>query len=272
MAKNVKKEKKSAAVAPQKKQTTFVLSEKTQGFIFIGLIALLLLILLKPFVLDGLSPQGVDVIGSIGASNQITQYHKESGERALWNPNLFSGMPVYHRLPAVVFSADTVIRLLSRVINRIFLYYFLAALGFYLLMRHFKLSPPVALFSALIFVLMPHYKSLYIEGHFSKFTAIMTLPWVFYAFYYFLEKRNLFSAALFSLAFGVQIRTQHYQIVFYTALLIFAVGVAPFVRDLLDKNYKRFSKSTLILVAAVVLALTMSAQPLFLAKEYLPYS
>ncbi len=272
MAKKIKKEKKAVAPASQKKQTNFRLSENVQGFIFIGLIALLLLILLKPFVLDGLSPQGVDVVGSIGASNQITQYHKQTGERALWNPNVFAGMPIYHRLPAVVFSADTVIRLLSRVINRIFLYYFLAALGFYLLMRRFKLSPPVAFFAALLFVLMPHYKSLYIEGHFSKFTAIMILPWVFYAFHYFLDKRNLLSAALFSLAFGVQIRTQHYQIVFYTALLIFAVGLTPFIRDLIDKNYKRFSKSTLMLVAAVVLALTMSAQPLFLAKEYLPYS
>ena len=272
MAKKVKKEKRSASPAPRKTTSGFILSEKIQSYIFIALIAVLLLILLKPFVLDGLSPQGVDVVGSIGASNQITQYYKETGERALWNPNVFAGMPVYHRLPAVVFSADTVIRFLSRVINRIFLYYFLAALGFFLLMRRLKLSPLTALFAALLFVLMPHYKSLYIEGHFSKFTAIMTLPWVFYAFHYFLEKRNLLGAALFSLAFGVQIRTQHYQIVFYTALLIFAVGLAPFIRDLLDKNIKRFSKSTLLLVAAVVLALAMSAQPLFLAKEYLSFS
>ncbi len=107
----------------------------------------------------------------------------------------------------------------------------------------------------------------------SKFRALMFSALDITVFLYFLDKRNLLSAALFAIMFGAQIRTQHYQIVFYTALLIFAVGVYPILKDLLDKNYKTFAKSTgLLLIAAITLGITMSSQPLFLAKEYLPYS
>jgi hypothetical protein len=100
----------------------------------------------------------------------------------------------------------------------------------------------------------------------------MFLPWVLLVFLYFLDKKSILTAAIFAIIFGAQIRTQHYQIVFYTALLIFAVGVYPMLKDLLDKKYLIFGKSTVLLLAAIALGITMSSQPLFLAKEYIPYS
>ena len=100
----------------------------------------------------------------------------------------------------------------------------------------------------------------------------MILPWVMLTFKYFLNKRSILSIALFALVFGVQIRTQHYQIIFYTAFLIMAVGLYPFIQDLTQRNYKRFAVSTGLLFAGLALSLLMAAQPLFLADEYLPYS
>jgi hypothetical protein len=106
----------------------------------------------------------------------------------------------------------------------------------------------------------------------AKFRALMILPWVTLTFLYFLDKRNLLSAALFAIAFGAQIRTQHYQIVFYTALLVLAIGLYPVLKDLVEKKYTAFLKSSAMVIGAVVLGITMSSQPLFLAKEYIPYS
>ena len=271
MAKSTKKSKR-----PEKQVKTqspsFQISDRTQDVIFLVVIAAVLIFLLKPFVIDGLSAQGVDVIASMGSGHQISEYTKETGERALWNPYIFSGMPIYYRHHPVAFSLDNIFRFIGRFISSLFIYYFFAAAGFYLLLRYLKSSPVVAFAATIGFVLMPHFKSLILEGHFAKFRALMILPWVVLSFKYFLDKRTLFSAALFSLAFGLQIRTQHYQIVFYTALLIFAIGIGPFIRLLLDKEYTKFARSTGMLIAALILALGMAAQPLFLAKEYLPYS
>jgi len=271
MSKSAKKHRKHpAAKTPSKK--SFTLSFGRQDALFIGIIFLFLLMLLKPLAIDHLSPQGVDVIGGIGKTHQISEYAKKTGERALWNPYIFSGMPVYHRISARAFSVDNLLAWLSRLFHIVFIYYFFGAIGFYILLRYLKMTPLLSFFGALLFILMPHYKSLYLVGHLAKFKALMLLPWIFLTFRYFLDRRTLLSAALFALAFGTQIRSEHYQIVFYSGLMVFALGVYPFIKDILEKKYSRFAKSFGLLAAALILAIAMSAQPLFLAKEYLPYS
>ena len=272
MAKAVKKSKKQPRVKTPAPKKTFALSSGMQDAVFMGLIFFILLFLLKPLAIDHLSPQGVDVIGGIGKTHQISEYQKETGERALWNPYIFSGMPVYHRISARAFSVDNLLAWISRLFHIVFVYYFFGGLGFYILLRYLKMQPLIAFIGALLFIFMPHYKSLYLVGHLAKFKALMILPWILLSFRYFLDRRSVLAAALFALAFGLQIRSEHYQIVFYSGLLVFAVGVWPFLKDIFDKNYSRSAKSTGLLVIALVLAITMSAQPLFLAKEYLPWS
>jgi len=268
-----KSRQKPAPSRPKPKvDSRFLLSPTAQDIIFIVALTLLLLFLLKPMVLDGLSPEGVDAIASKGETHQIAEYKNRTGETVLWNPFVFSGMPIYHRLGAVAFSLDNLINFIGKLINSIFIYYLVAALGMYLLLRFLKMSPLISFAATLFFILIPHYKSLYLEGHLAKFRAVTLIPWVFLTFLYFLDKRTIFTAALFALAFGSQIRTQHYQIVFYTAILILATGIYPFLKDLLEKNYKKFSRSTVYLFIAVFLGILMAAQPLFLAREYLPYS
>ncbi len=272
MAKVAKKGKKKSKTMQQEKKATFAISDQLQDALFIGLMIIILVILLKPLVIDGLSPQGVDVLGSIGHNHQIREYSEETGERALWNPAIFAGMPKYHRSKPAAFSVDTILDFIGRLTHNVFIYYLFGAVGFYFLLRYLKMRPLICFIIAMLFILMPHYKSLYTEGHFTKFRALMILPWILLSFKYFLERRNLLGAALFALAFGLQIRTQHYQIVFYSGLMILAAGIYPFIKDLLEKEYIRFTKSTAMLFVALALALAMAAQPLFLAKEYLPWS
>jgi hypothetical protein len=271
MAKPKRRKAPTKAVIPKTKKT-FSLPNLQQDIIFLVAITILLAILLKPMLIDGLSPQGVDVVGSLGATHQSADFYKKTGDHALWNPYLFSGMPQYHRIGPVTFSIDTILNYLARYLSTVFIFYLFAAIGTYLLFRYLKMSPIISFIATIIFILMPHYKSLYTEGHMAKFRALMILPWVLLSFLYFLDRRSIFSAALFAIIFGAQIRTQHYQIVFYTTLLIFAVGLYPVLRDLLEKKYLNFAKSTALIFGAVILGITMSSQPLFLAKEYIPYS
>ena len=271
MAKS-KKRKTTGHKTTSEEKKSFSLPTNQQDIIFLAAITILLVIMLKPMVIDGLSPQGVDVVGSLGATHQTTEFYENTGTRALWNPYLFSGMPQYHRIGPLTLSIDTILYYLSRFLSTVFIFYLFAAFGTYLLFRYLKMSPMISFLATLMFILMPHYKSLYTEGHMAKFRALMILPWITLTFLYFLDKRNLLSAALFAIAFGAQIRTQHYQIVFYTALLILAIGLYPVLKDLIDKKYAAFAKSAAMVIGAVILGIMMSSQPLFLAKEYIPYS
>jgi hypothetical protein len=272
MAKKSRKSKNTPVAELKKTSPTIKIDDKKQTYIFLILITGILVFLLKPMVIDGLSPQGVDVLSSLSVNHKISEWQKESGEQALWNPYVFAGMPRYQRSFPVTWSIDTFLNAMGQLFNNVFVYYLFGAVGMFFFLRFLKMSPIVCFFGAIAFVLMPHYKSLFITGHFAKFRALMLLPWITLTLFYFLEKRNLLGAALFALAFGVQVRTQHYQIVFYTALLILTISLYPILKDLIDKQYNRFAKTITMLVVAVTLAILSAAQPLFLAKEYLPWS
>jgi hypothetical protein len=181
-------------------------------------------------------------------------------------------MPRYNEIGPKAYSIDNLLLDLQDIFGKVFLFYFFGALGLYLFLRYLKLPPIAAFAGALIFMLLPQFKGLWIEGHFRKFRAIMFIPWVGFTAKYFVDRRSLFSALLFALAFGIQIRTGHYQIVFYTALFAFAIGIYPLIQDLIKKKYLFTLKSVALLLLALVLGLGMAAQPLLLNKEYLPYS
>jgi hypothetical protein len=267
MAKN-----KRRPVPKEQSKPSWSLTYLQQNLILIGLIIIILIFHLRVMVIDGLSPQGVDVVASKGQTHQIMNFKRATGEQALWNPYIFSGMPIYQLLQAKAPSVDQVINVLSSWFSTPFVFYLIGSIGVYILLIYLGMTPLISFFGAITFILMPHYASLYLTGHFAKLRAVMYLPWITLIFLYFLDKRNMLVGALLALAFGLQIRTHHYQIVFYTGLLMFAVGVYPFLKDLVEKQYKRFSKSFLILIFALGLAISMAAQPLFLANEYLPYS
>ena len=117
------KKKSSAKAAPSTPplQTGIRLSRRVQDIIALSVLALGLLILFKPMAIDRLTPQGVDVLASIGTNHQIKLWQQESGEKALWNPYVFSGMPRYQRIPPVTPSFDTILNLLGRLFNNIFI-------------------------------------------------------------------------------------------------------------------------------------------------------
>ncbi len=266
------KKKQTVKNVSNNKSEMFGLSTKQQNWLFLALIFIILLILNKPTALDGLSPQGTDVVAGVGKTHLINEFTKKTGELAFWNPAIFAGMPHYNDIGPLAFSVDNLLAWLQSAFGNIFIYYLFAGIGMFLFLRYLRMSPLVAFTGALMFVLLPHYKGLWIEGHFRKFRALMYLPWILFSFKYFIDKRTILSAALFALAFGIQIRTGHYQIIFYTAMLLFAVGVYPIVKNLIDGKVTDFIKTSALLILAVAISFGMAAQPLLLNKEYLPYS
>ncbi|MCB9258877.1 MAG: hypothetical protein H6612_05920 [Ignavibacteriales bacterium] len=267
-----KKKSTKNIVVNKESREMFGLSVKNQTWLFLGILFLLITLINKPTAIDGLAPQGTDVVAGIGKYNLIREYSENTGEIALWNPAIFAGMPRYNDIGPQAYSFDNLLASLQKVLGNIYIYYLLAGFGMFFFLRYLKMPPLIAFIGALMFVLLPHYKGLWVEGHFRKFRALMYIPWVIFAFKYFVDKRTLLSASLFALAFGIQIRTGHYQIIFYTAILIFAIGVYPILKLLIDKKTVEFGKTVGLLLLTLVLALGMSAQPLFLNKEYLPYS
>lgn len=231
-----------------------------------------LIFLYKPLVFEGKQVAGGDEVSGIGTVHQINQYYQETGKKALWNPYVFAGMPRYHRYGTVVKSLDTVLTSFDPVIAWQVIFLWLGAIGIFLLARWFGLSNITGIIGGIIFALMPHFQALIIVGHDSKLRAIMWIPWVLLTFLYFVKKRNILSALLFAFFFTMQFRTQHYQIIFYTLLLLLFTGIGTYVKLIVDKRWKEFGKSNALLIGIAILVFAMVAHPLLSIKEYTPYS
>jgi len=243
------------------------------GCIFSAVFILLtLLIFYKPYVFDKMEPTGGDRIGSIGSTHQISKYSEKTGERALWNPNIFCGVPTYHRLSNNTFHIDKLISWLNPLLDWRVGWLLLGATGIFCLILYLGFPWYFALLGTVAFLFLPHFQALIIVGHNVKVRAIMALPWVVLGFAYFVNKLNFFSLLVFALAFSLQLRTQHYQIIFYALLAMMAIGILKIIEWIKNKESGKILKSLGLFVVGLIIAVFMSAQPLFVAKEYTPFS
>lgn len=249
-----------------------VLNKPAAALIFFGILFIFLIWFYKPIVLDGLDVEGGDVISNIGNTKQINEFQKETGEHALWNPFMFAGTPIYHRLNAVSWSIDTIISQLDALIDWRVWYLWLGAIGMFLLLKFLKVHSLPAMMAAIGYILIPHFHALLVVGHFSKLRALMWMPYVLLTFLFFIERRNILSALLFVTAFALQLRTQHYQIIFYTFLLLFSAGIVPYVKMISEKKWPEFLKLNGLFIASIALVILIVAQPLFVTGDYTPYS
>ncbi|MEA2104581.1 MAG: hypothetical protein U9P79_08085, partial [Candidatus Cloacimonadota bacterium] len=251
----------------------FIFKDYQKNLITFATVFILLLILFSPMTFRGMRPGGVDVIGSKGGSHQRIEYQKETGKTVYWNSPVFSGMPIYHRIGGKVFSLDSLIsKFLGKIVYSIIWIYLIGFIGMFFLLKFFKFEYWVAVFGGLAFIFIPHYMSLLNIGHFAKFRPIMYMPFVTFFFLSFLTKKNLLWLLGFIFAFSVQLRTQHYQIVFYQIMLLVFVGLYFLIKMLIAKETKRFFIKIALIIFASFLVTLMIAQPLFVTKEYTPYS
>jgi hypothetical protein len=241
-------------------------------FGFFVLLLILMTLLYQPLVFEDMEPGGSDAVSGIARTKQLKDWQKKTGDYPLWNPYMFGGMPTYHRQSPQAWSVDTLLEKMD-ILGDWRIWYFLAgALGIFLLVKYLGLSSLAAMISAAAFILMPHFQALVLVGHYAKFRALMWMPYVLLTFLFLTKKKNLLGMLLFSLALALQLRTQHYQIIFYTLLLILFMGIPILFQYLKNKDWNPIGKLALYGSIALILAVLVVAQNFLSIKEYTPYS
>lgn len=236
------------------------------------MIAILVFYFLNPYITENAVPFGEDTMANVAETNLYVEWQKTNNETVLWNPAVFGGLPVYARLAPKVLQIDIVLDFLSTIVHWSFWYFLAGGLGIFFFMQYKKLPWYVSVLLAMVFVIFPDWQSLLGAGHNTKIRAIMIVPFFLLSFNYLFDKRNLLGAGLFTLVFSWFIRTQHYQIVFYGIMLAFIVFIWPFIKMVIQKQYKEITKLITFFAVAAILTIITSAQPFFAAKEYAEYS
>ncbi len=249
-----------------------ILSQKKSVLVAVIILLIPLFVMYAGYIFENVRPLGVDSIASMASTRNYVDWEAESGEKALWNPSFFCGMPTYHRITPPLLHPDTCVSFLGRLTYLYFWYFLLGGLGMFSLLYYRKIPWYGAIIIALGFILLPHWQSLIHVGHYSKLRAFMMMPWLILSFQVLVDKRKWYAVGFFALIFSWMIRTQHIQVVFYGILILLFLYLIPVLRLLFRKEYRLFGDLTLKIAVAVILTVLVSAQPFISLQEYTPHS
>ena len=219
-------------------------------------------------VLSGKTIFQSDIVQHNGMAKELRDFRAETGEETYWTDSAFGGMPTYQlgaRYPHnYIKKLDETLRFLPRPADYLFLYF----IGMYILFLVLKLDYKLAFLGALAFGFSTYLIIILGVGHNAKAHAIAYMPLVLSGIILTFRGKFLWGMVLTTLAMGLELSANHFQMTYYLLLLVICVGIAYLV-DAYKKNLlPHYFKAIGVMVIAVLIALGLNATNLMATKEY----
>ena len=181
-------------------------------------------------VLEGKQLKQTDISNWKGMSKEIIDYRNETGEEALWTNSMFGGMPAYqihmtHKANQLKYIDRVFRRTSYRPIGYVFLYF----LGFFILLRVFKVNPWLSIAGAIAFGFSSYFFIIIEAGHLTKAHAIGYMALVLAGVFLTFREKYLEGGALTALFLGLEIKANHPQIAYYLFIILFIFGIFEFI-------------------------------------------
>ena len=223
-------------------------------------------------VLKGKEIYQSDIVHYIGMAQQQKEFKTSSGEETYWTNSAFGGMPTYQlgaKYPHnYIKSLDLTLRFLPRPADYLFLYF----IGFYILLLSLKLDFKMAALGALAFGFSTYLIIIIGVGHNSKAHAIAYMPLVLAGIIYTFRRKYILGFLLTTIALGLELVANHFQMTYYLMLLILVLGIVYLIDAYKKKLLPHYFKSVGILCIAVVLAIGLNATNFMATQEYVKES
>jgi hypothetical protein len=192
------------------------------------ILAVLLAVLFHPLVFNGKVLVSADAVAPMGFAAAAQESVKEGGPYPLWNPYVFLGMPSFGSLTYTpyVYFPDLVLQGIHKVLpflppmTWLLLYYFVAGLFMFLLVKETGLSLEAGLFAGVALMLTPNLVAVGAFGHGSKLVNCAFIPVIMLLTVRLLRRGDALSFGLLALCGGLQLLRAHVQIVYYTWLAV----------------------------------------------------
>ena len=205
-----------------------------------------------------------------GASKELHDYEKASGEGANWANAMFSGMPSYQiAFPQSNNIFNTIAPPLT-LWNRSFDagIFFIMMLGFYVFMCSMGAKPLISAFSALIYALGSYNVIIITVGHITKAWAMAMIAPILAGMILVFKRKYISGIIIFTLSLGLQIYFNHIQITYYTLIAALILGMTYLIYAIKEKQIKNFALSCGALIIAAVIAVMPNSSHLALNAEY----
>jgi len=210
-----------------------------------------------------------DIVQSYGMQQEIRDYHDKTGEWSLWTGSMFCGMPAYQIITDYPASLITyAINFIKSIFPEESHIVFLLMLGFYILLFSFTKNPWVAAVGGIAFAFSSINFINLEAGHTSKVRCVALMAPILAGVITAYRGRFLFGAALTAFFLAMQVRSNHFQITYYTMLAAGVIGLYYLIMAALEKQFAGFGKATALLLAAVALGVGSNTSQLWTTYEY----
>ncbi len=223
---------------------------------------------MSPVLKGKILTQG-DPVRAAAGGHEAALFQQETGQWTGWTNGMFGGMPTYlvHGgytrgvLPVVT---DYLNHFLGGLPNMIF-YYLIAA---YILLLALDCGLWVSLLGAIAYAFFSYNIVIIEAGHISKVYALGFAPLMFAGMVLAYKNRPWLGAALFSIGLGLDFNTSHFQITYYTGLLLIIFAVFEFVRAIKTKSIGSFALASVLAVVMGGLAVATISSRMWSTYEY----
>ena len=219
-------------------------------------------------VLGGRALFQSDIAQYQGMARESIAYRNQTGKETYWNNSAFGGMPTYQLGAQYAYYGlkyvDRTLRFLPRPADYLFLYFF----GLYFLLISLKVPKAWAVFGALSFGFSTYLIIILGVGHNAKAHAIAYFPWVIAAILWTLKGRYKSGFILSTLAIGLQLMANHYQMTYYLLMAVVLLWVIMGIDALKQNKIIGFTRATGILMASGLFALGLNATNILATREY----
>ncbi len=272
MAKKKESKGKKRQATETSRDLYFEQSNIRQHLLALILLSVISVGLFAPIHFSGKKLVATDTVSWRAMAQAMLEHQEETGEEALWSPNLFGGMPGYlisvrPSVPQIDDIATELRPLIWPTSHFIFLLF-----GTYLLCFVLTRNSLASVFGACAFGLTNYVPLILTAGHNSKFIALCFAPWLVLTFIYLMRKPGWLGCALFAIAAAANLRAGHIQVTYYFTAIIFIWWLVEGIGLIRSKQAGQFVKATSFLLLGTIAALALVAQPYLAKLEYKDYS
>ncbi len=219
-------------------------------------------------VLEGRKLDAHDTKVYLGSSKEISDYREEHGDEPLWTNSMFGGMPAYMisaKYPGNLFKhLDNFLKIYNTPVAALFL----SMLGFYIMLLFFRVNPWLAIAGAIAYGFSSYLFVSLSAGHNTKAYAMAYMAPVVGSVVWSFRKNALAGGILFALFLSLEIMSNHFQITYYTGLIVLVFGIFELADAFRNKTLPAFMKTFGILVVAALIAFAVNFAPLYSTLEY----
>ena len=228
----------------------------------IAVMYLFTLVYFSPICFDGKTITQSDMVNVKGATQEVRQYHDETGEYSGWTNAMFSGMPtetLFGQPPFNIFNE------LSVVFRGGFDYLtagmmFSYLIGFYIFMVCIGCSAWLSLLGAIAYAFCSYNFIIIEAGHVTKGYAMAFIAPMLGGIILAYRKKYLAGFLITMVFLGIEIAKNHLQITYYAALMVVCFVIGFFIQYLVKyikekESFIPFWKASGVLLLAAVLSL-----------------